>query len=183
VQIREGASIGEWCIFGKGSYVDFDVKVGSRCKVENNASLFAGATLEDGVFVGPHACLTNDRLPRAITPEGALKTADDWVIGPTLLRYGCSVGAGAIVLPNVTIGRFALVGSGSVVTRAVPDHALVVGNPARIVGFVCACAGRLQFAGLALQDALRIIAREAPVERAVGCCERCGQSTVLGSPQ
>lgn len=179
VQVREGASIGMECIFGKGAYVDFDVTIGNRCKIQNNASIFNGATLEDGVFVGPHACITNDRLPRAITAQGALKTAEDWDVGPTLLRYGCSIGAGAIVLPNVTIGRFALVGSGAVVTRAVPDYALVVGNPARIVGFVCACAGRLEFDGLSTQDVLSATAGSGAADRMRGRCSRCGLVTIL----
>jgi acetyltransferase-like isoleucine patch superfamily enzyme len=179
VQVREGAVIGEECILGKGSYVDFDVTIGNRCKLQNNASVFNGAAVEDGVFIGPHACITNDRLPRAITPQGALKTADDWDVGPTCLRYGCSIGAGAIVLPDVTIGRFALVGSGAVVTRTVPDHALVVGNPARPVGFVCACAGRLEFGGISLQDVLAAVAGQRVADHLRGLCARCGQVTVL----
>lgn len=179
VQVREDATIGAECILGKGAYVDFEVTIGNRCKIENNASIFHGATLEDGVFVGPHACITNDRLPRAITPQGALKGAEDWEVGPTHLRYGCSVGAGAIVLPNVTIGRFALVGAGAVVTRSVPDHALVVGNPARISGFVCACGGTLQFDGMTLRE---VLAHQAPGEPPLsrhGHCARCGLVTVL----
>lgn len=178
VQVREGASIGAECILGKGVYVDFDVSIGDRCKIQNNASVFHGATLEDGVFIGPHACLTNDRLPRAITPQGLLKGADDWEVGPILLRYGCSIGAGAIVLPDVTVGRFALVGAGAVVTRDVPDHGLVLGNPARLAGFVCACAGRLDFDGLTLQEVMAPAPLGEPLSRH-GHCERCGLATLL----
>jgi UDP-2-acetamido-3-amino-2,3-dideoxy-glucuronate N-acetyltransferase len=182
-QVREDARIGSGCILGKNVYVDFAVRIGDRCKIQNNASLFHGATLEDGVFVGPHACLTNDRLPRAITPHGALKGADDWEVGPILLRYGCAIGAGAIILPNVTVGRFALVGAGSVVTRSVPDHGLVVGNPACLIGFVCACGGRLRFDG---HDVDEVIVQQKPnrIEVPVpgsrhGHCERCGLATLL----
>jgi UDP-2-acetamido-3-amino-2,3-dideoxy-glucuronate N-acetyltransferase len=178
-QVREGASIGEQCILGKGAYVDFDVTIGDRCKIQNNASIFNGATLEDGVFIGPHACVTNDRVPRAITPQGRLKSADDWEVGPTLLRYGCSIGAGAIVLPNVTIGRFALIGSGAVVTGAVSDHALLVGNPARIAGYVCACGGRLAFDGLSLTEVSACISGQRPPDHLEGLCMCCGRVTIL----
>lgn len=142
-QIRRGASVGEQCVIGKGVYVDHDVLIGARVKIENNASIFYGAVLEDGVFVGPYACLTNDRLPRAITPGGALKGEEDWVAGRTLVRYGASIGAGAVVVTGVTIGRWAMVGAGAVVTRDVPDHGLVLGTPARLVGHVCRCGRRL----------------------------------------
>jgi len=123
------------------------VKVGDNVKIENAANVFAGSTLEDGVFVGPQVCLTNDKIPRAIMPEGRLKAADDWQISPTLVRYGAALGACSVVLPGLTIGRWAMVGSGAVVTRSVPDHGLVVGNPARLIGYVCACGRRLESAG------------------------------------
>jgi UDP-2-acetamido-3-amino-2,3-dideoxy-glucuronate N-acetyltransferase len=168
VQIREGVRIGAECILGKGVYVDFDVSIGNRCKIENNTSVFHGATLEDGVFLGPHCCITNDRLPRAVTPEGRLKGYDDWEVGRTLFRYGCSVGGGSIILPGVTIGRFALVGAGSVVTRSVPAHGLVVGNPARLVGYVCACGGRLSFS----ESSAVVVGQK-------GRCARCECETVL----
>jgi acetyltransferase-like isoleucine patch superfamily enzyme len=119
------------------------VGIGDRCKVQNHASIFHGATLEDGVFVGPGAVLTNDRHPRAINPDGSLKTDSDWEVGTILVRHGASLGAGAVILTNLTIGRFALVGAGAVVTHSVPDHGLVVGNPARLVGYACACGRRL----------------------------------------
>jgi acetyltransferase-like isoleucine patch superfamily enzyme len=182
-QVREDAHVGAECNIGKGAYVDFAVRIGDRCKIQNNASLFHGARLEDGVFVGPHACITNDRLPRAITPQGVLKGADDWEVGPTLLRYGCSVGAGAIILPNVIVGRFALVGAGAVVARSVPDHGLVVGNPARLIGFVCACGGRLRFDGHSV-DQVMVQHKPNRIEVAIpgnrhGHCERCGLATLL----
>lgn len=142
-QVREGASLGEECILGKGAYVGEGVQIGNRVKVENNASIFAGSTLEDGVFIGPHACLANDRTPRAINPDGRLKGADDWERGTVLIRAGAALGAGAIVVPNVRIGRWALVGAGAVVVRDVPDYGLVLGNPARLVGYACCCGQRL----------------------------------------
>lgn len=138
-QIRERARVGAECSVGKGVYIGADVVVGDRCKIENNASLFEGLTVEDGVFIGPHVVFTNDRLPRATNPDGTLQTAEDWTLGKSTVRRGASIGAGAIVIPGLEIGRYALVGAGSVVTRDVPAHALVVGNPARRVGWVCAC--------------------------------------------
>jgi acetyltransferase-like isoleucine patch superfamily enzyme len=143
VQVREGARVGRNCILGRGVYVDWDVRIGDNCKLENDALIFHGAELESGVFIGPAVCLTNDRWPRAITADGKLKTLADWTVGRILIAYGASIGARSVVLPDLTIGRFALVGAGSVVTRDVPDHGLVVGNPARLVGYVCRCARRL----------------------------------------
>ena len=138
-QVREGARIGRECNLGKGVYVGAGVVIGDRCKVENNASLFEGLTLEDGVFVGPHVCFTNDRRPRATNPDGSPQTATDWELGHTTVRRGASIGAGAIVLPGIEIGRYAMVGAGSVVTGDVPAHALMVGNPARRIGWICVC--------------------------------------------
>ena len=147
VQIREGADIGRNCIIGKNVYIDFDVKVGDNVKIQNNALLYHGLTVEDGVFIGPAACMTNDVYPRAITPDGQIKGNDDWEVGLIVLKYGCSIGAGAVVLPNVTVGRFALVAAGAVVTKSVPDHVLVVGVPARQVGYVCKCGRKMEQQG------------------------------------
>jgi len=146
-QIRERAQVGSSCIIGKGVYIDFDVVIGDLVKIQNGASIYHGATIEDGVFIGPHACLTNDKAPRAITPDGRLKRDDDWAVGRTLIQYGASVGAGAIILPGVTVGKFAMVGAGAVVTHDVVAHGLVIGNPARLVGYVCACGFRLTCSG------------------------------------
>jgi UDP-2-acetamido-3-amino-2,3-dideoxy-glucuronate N-acetyltransferase len=144
VQVREGAHIGENCIVGKDAYVDFDVQIGNNVKIQNGALIYHGASLEDGVFIGPQAVLTNDLYPRAIAPDGSLKGNDDWEVGPIRIGYGASIGACSVVRPNVTIGRFALVGAGAVVVHDVPDHGLVVGVPARLIGYVCACGQRLE---------------------------------------
>jgi len=138
-QVRERAQIGENCIIGKGAYVDFDVVIGNNVKIQNGAYVYHGATVQDGVFLGPGAILTNDKLPRAINPDGSLKTDADWQVSATLVRRGASIGAGAIILPGVTVGEFAMVGAGAVVTRDVPEHGLVYGNPACLQGRICCC--------------------------------------------
>ncbi|MFL5734110.1 MAG: DapH/DapD/GlmU-related protein [Chloroflexia bacterium] len=142
-QVREGAVLGRNCILGKGVYVDFGVRIGDNVKLQNRASVYHGVTLENGVFVGPHVIFTNDKLPRAINPDGTLKSDDDWALGEILVKEGASLGAGAIIVAGVTVGRFAMVGSGAVVTRDVPDYGLVYGNPARLNGYVCPCGHRL----------------------------------------
>lgn len=162
-QVRERASIGRDCILGKGVYVDVGVVVGDRCKIENRASLFHGLTVEDGVFIGPHAVFANDRFPRAVNADGSLKTDADWRAAPVLVREGASIGAGAVVLPGVTVGRWAMVGAGAVVASNVPPHAIVRGNPARIAGWACTC-------GLPLR-----ISEEREWQ-----CARCGHSFRVG---
>lgn len=143
-QIRERARIGVECVIGKNVYVDIDVVVGDRVKIQNNASLFHGVTVEDGVFIGPHVCLTNDRLPRAVNPDGSAKSDEDWQVGPIRVRIGAAIGASSVVVPGVTVGRWALIGAGSVVTADVDDYALVVGNPARRIGSACPCGEPLR---------------------------------------
>ena len=138
-QVREDAHLGVNVIVGKDAYIDFGVEVGDHCKIQNGALLYHPARLEAGVFIGPQVCLTNDLNPRAINPDGSQKSAADWVARQTVIRYGASIGAGAILLAGVTIGRFVMVAAGAVVTRDVPDYGLVMGVPARLVGYVCAC--------------------------------------------
>lgn len=143
VQIREGARIGKNCNIGRNAYIDVGVQVGDNCKVHNNAMVFADAVLEDGVFIGPGAILTNDKRPRAINADGSLKQANDWKAGHVQVKKGASIGAGASVLTDLVIGPFALIGAGAVVTHDVPAHALMVGVPARLVGYVCQDGHRL----------------------------------------
>ncbi len=143
-QVRENVQIGRNCILGKDVYVDFGVKIGDNVKIQNGALLYHGLSIESGVFVGPGAIFTNDKQPRAINPNGSLKMDADWEVGKTVVYYGASIGAGAIILPGLAIGEFAMVGAGAVVTRDVPAQGLVLGNPARLVGYVCKCAARLE---------------------------------------
>lgn len=142
-QVRETARIGRDCILSKGVYVDSGVTIGDHVKVQNYVSIYHGVTIEDGVFCGPHSVFTNDKLPRAVNPDGSLKAGDDWQVSETLVKNGASIGANAVVVCGITLGAWAMIGSGSVVTRDVPDHGLVYGNPARLHGFVCACGERL----------------------------------------
>ena len=135
-QVRENVTIGENCVFGKNVYVDSDVVIGKNCKVQNNVSLFHGVTLEDGVFCGPHVCFTNDLRPRAVNPDLSVKGADDWIVSKTLVRSGAALGANSTIVFGITVGAWAMVAAGSVVTKDVPDFALVRGNPARVVGYV-----------------------------------------------
>lgn len=130
-QVREGVVIGKNCILGKGVYIDFDVKIGNNVKIQNYVSVYHGATIEDGVFLGPYVCITNDKYPRAINPNGSLKKESDWEVGKTLIKQGASLGAGSIILPGITIGKWAMVGAGSVVTKDIPDFGLVYGSPAK----------------------------------------------------
>lgn len=135
-QVREHAHIGANCIVGRGAYIGAGVSIGSNCKVQNDAMIYEPAVLEDGVFIGPNVVLTNDHFPRAINPDGTIKNASDWDAVGVTVRHGASIGAHSVCIAPVEIGRWSLVGSGSVVTTDVPEHALVVGNPARQIGWV-----------------------------------------------
>jgi len=142
-QVREGVSIGHNCIIGKGVYVDAGVSIGNNVKIQNYVSVYHGVTVEDGVFIGPHVCFTNDLRPRAVNPDGSLKAADDWVLSTTRIGMGAALGANSTIRCGIRIGTWAMVGSGSVVTHDVPDYGLVWGNPARLHGFVCPCGSQV----------------------------------------
>jgi acetyltransferase-like isoleucine patch superfamily enzyme len=139
VHVRRGARIGVNCILGKGVFVDAGVVIGDDCKLQNYACVYHGVTIGRGVFIGPHAVFTNDLLPRATTPDFAPLRDGDWEVGVTTVRDGASIGANATILPNVEIGRWALVGAGAVVTKDVEPYAIVAGSPARRIGWACAC--------------------------------------------
>jgi UDP-2-acetamido-3-amino-2,3-dideoxy-glucuronate N-acetyltransferase len=142
-QVREGAQVGHNCTLSKGVYIDVGVVIGNNVKIQNYVSVYHGVTIEDGVFCGPHCVFTNDKRPRAVNPDGSLQTAEDWEPRPTLVRTGASLGANAVILCGVTVGAWAMVGAGAVVSRDVPDYGAVWGNPARLHGFVCRCGERL----------------------------------------
>lgn len=135
-QIREKAVLGSGCIIGRGAYVGPGVRIGDNVKLQNYALVYEPARLGDGVFVGPAAVLTNDEYPRAVTPDGRLKSGDDWHAVGVVVGEGAAIGARAVCVAPVTVGRWALVAAGAVVTKDVPDFALVVGVPARRVGWV-----------------------------------------------
>ncbi|CAN5294133.1 acyltransferase [soil metagenome] len=135
-QVREYASVGGGSIIGRGAYIGPGVIVGKNCKVQNYALVYEPALLEDGVFVGPGVVFTNDLFPRAINVDGSRKTNDDWDAVGVTVRTGASIGARAVCIAPITIGRWALVAAGSVVTKDVVDFALVAGTPARRIGWI-----------------------------------------------
>lgn len=135
-QIRAGARLGKNVVVGRGAYIGEDVHVGDNCKIQNYALIYEPAYLEDGVFIGPAVVLTNDHFPRAINPDGSLKSASDWEQVGVTVRQGAAIGARSVCVAPVTIGRWAMVAAGSVVTKDVPDYALVAGVPARRIKWV-----------------------------------------------
>jgi len=143
-QIREGVEIGEDCVLGRGVYVDAHVKIGSKVKIQNNASIFHGATIDDCVFIGPHVCFTNDLYPRAVNSDLSFKEPSDWIRTPTKVGFGAAIGANSTIRCGVTIGAWAMIGAGSVITRDIPEHSLCYGIPARLHGKVCKCGQRVQ---------------------------------------
>ncbi len=141
VHIRNGASIGRDCIIGEKTYIAYDVVIGDLCKVNANVYLCAGVTLRDGVMIAAHTVFTNDLLPRATDPDvqQLRSSAPDAATLSTTVGRGATIGANCTIGPGLQLGEFCMVGMGSVVTKDVPKHALVVGNPARLTGLVCAC--------------------------------------------
>jgi UDP-2-acetamido-3-amino-2,3-dideoxy-glucuronate N-acetyltransferase len=142
-QIREHARLGNGCVVGRGAYVGPGVIIGNNVKLQNHALVYEPARLEDGVFVGPAAVLTNDVHPRSVDVMGRLKRSGDWDASGVTVREGASLGAQSVVVAGNTVGRWALVAAGAVVTRDVPDYALVAGVPARQIGWVGRAGVRL----------------------------------------
>ncbi|WDV48148.1 acyltransferase [Clostridiaceae bacterium M8S5] len=134
-QVREDASIGTNCKIGKDTFIDHNVYIGNGVKIQNGVSVYYGVTIEDIVFIGPNVTFTNDLYPRAFV--------QDWKINKTIVRKGASIGANSTIICGNELGKYCMVAAGSVVTKDVPDYALVMGNPARIVGFVCKCGKKL----------------------------------------
>jgi UDP-2-acetamido-3-amino-2,3-dideoxy-glucuronate N-acetyltransferase len=162
--VRHGARLGESCIVGGKSYVAYDVRIGNRVKINSNAYICNAVTIEDGVMISAGVIFTNDRFPRATTPDlKQLRTSEpDEHTLTTVVREGTTIGAGAIIGCDLTLGRFSMVGMGAVVTRSVPDFGLVIGNPARLVGFVCRCG----------EPVVRFTDNQHPTDQAADC--RCG---------
>jgi acetyltransferase-like isoleucine patch superfamily enzyme len=142
-QIREHARLGAGCVVGRGAYIGAGVRIGDNVKLQNYALVYEPATLGDGVFVGPAAVLTNDRNPRSVDPDGRPKRGGDWVPVAVTVAEGASLGARSVCVAPVRIGRWAMVAAGAVVTRDVPDFALVAGVPARRIGWVGRAGVRL----------------------------------------
>lgn len=141
-QIRSGAVIGKSCIIGKGVFIDQNVAIGDRVKIQNYACIYYDCNIEDDVFIGPHVVITNDLYPRASTIDRKLQSSHDWKAGKTIIRNGASLGAGVILLPNITIGSFALIGAGAVVLQDIGTQQIVVGNPSRVIGYICLCGSK-----------------------------------------
>ncbi len=167
VHIRRGARIGRQCIVGEKTYVAYDVHIGDLCKLNACVYVCAGVTLEDGVMVSAHTVFTNDRFPRATDPEvTALQTSDPTAETlTTVVRRGATIGANCTIGPGLELGEFCMVGMGSVVTRDVPAHALVLGNPARLRGLVCRCG-----------EPVLKVPEGAPVAPGEHACHRCGRT-------
>lgn len=136
-QIRENVEIGKNCIIGKNVYIDFGVKIGNGVKIQNNVSIY-GAIIEDDVFVGPSVTFTNDKHPRAFIWNEHRRAK------PVMLRKGSSIGADSVLLCEIEVGEYAMVGAGSIVSKNVPKHGLVYGNPAKLAGFVCKCGRKFE---------------------------------------
>jgi UDP-2-acetamido-3-amino-2,3-dideoxy-glucuronate N-acetyltransferase len=161
--VMAGARIGRHCMLGQNVFVAGGAVLGDGVKIQNNVSIYDGVTLEDGVFCGPSAVFTN-----VITPRSHVSRRHAYA--PTLVRRGATIGANSTLLCGISIGRYAFIGAGAVVTRDVPDYALVVGNPARHTGWACACGVRLASRRGA----------QAPMPGAIVECGACGAGYALG---
>ena len=144
--VLKGVQIGANCNIGDHCFIESGVRIGDNVTIKNDNKLWEGVTIEDGVFIGPGVFFTNDMYPRSprLPAVQARYSTKQWLL-PTCVKEGASLGAGSIIIAGVTIGKYAMVGAGALVTKNVPDHALVIGNPARIRGWVCECGQPLVF--------------------------------------
>ena len=165
VHIRHGATIGEECIIGEKSYIAYDVRIGNRVKINAFVYICAAVTLEDGVMVSAGTVFTNDRFPRATTPDlKQLRSSDpDDETLSTIVRQGATIGAQCTIGNDLSIGRFAMVGMGALVTKSIPDFHLAIGHPARSIGYVCRCG-----------KVLAMTADLAPKDKHEFTCHACG---------
>ncbi len=157
VQIAEHAVIGEECVIGNGAYIDQYVRIGNRVRIHNKALLYHGVVVDDDVFIGPGVCFTNDALPRSGKTRDL--SGKKWKVGK-----GVSIGANATILPDTNIGEYAMIGAGSIVTKNVPKHTAVCGNPARAVGAACYCGN---------------VIKQKPTTKKSTRCELCGESITM----
>lgn len=165
-QIRKDAKIGKNCVIGNSVFIDETSIIGDNCKIQNHAIIYHQAIIENGVFIGPNVCFTNDQMPRAVNPNGSIKGDSDWKALVIYIGTGSAIGGHSVITPGVTIGKWVIVGAGSVITRDVPDFTLIYGNPARIRGFVCKCGEKLK----------NIIKKDR--ENVIFVCE-CGQVIII----
>ena len=159
--VREKAKLGENCNIGKDVYVDTEVEIGNNVKIQNGVSVYQGVKVGDNVFLGPHMTFTNDVYPRA---EG------EWNVEKTFVEDGVSIGAHATILSGITLGKYCMVGAGAVVTKDVPEHTLVYGNPAVVKGFVCSCGEKLGEKDIAYQGKEKVLFE----------CSECGGEVEIG---
>lgn len=131
-----GCEIGDNTKIGAFVEIQKGAKIGKNCKISSHTFICEGVTIEDGVFIGHHVIFINDKYPRATNEQGVLQTEVDWIVRPTLVKRGASIGSGAVIMCDVTIGENAIIGAGSVVTKDVPPNAVVAGNPARVLRFI-----------------------------------------------
>ena len=166
VHIRHDTTLGEECIVGEKTYIAYGVRIGNRVKINSMVYVCTAVTIEDGVMISAGTVFTNDRFPRATTPDlKRLRPSDpDEHTLPTLVREGATIGAGCVIGNDLTIGRWAMVGMGSVVTKSVPDFALVIGHPAAVVGAVCRCG----------EPTIRYARGEVPPRQTL-TCQACGR--------
>jgi UDP-3-O-[3-hydroxymyristoyl] glucosamine N-acyltransferase len=165
VHVRAGAKVGKNCVVGKSAYIDEAVEIGNGVKIQNFVSVYKGVKIEDNVLIGPSVTFTNDLYPRAFT-WGEDK------ITPTVVRKGASIGANSTIVCGVTIGEYAMIGAGAVVTKNIPDYGFVLGIPARLKGFVCQC-------GMKLRDKDKDKSKEKNGEKVILKCPHCGKEVEI----